>query len=299
MRELSIDAVVLRRYLGQQVLLAAAIGLTLGLFGPFGTYEQLGFAPRVGYWIVLILCGLLFFPAAYWAARLWLGRRGWPVWLWLPVSVAAAAVPMTLLAVGLTHAMLGETWGSLVGLYPYVLSVGLPVTVLRHSLIHANEGAPILDSISLDGTSPSHGVAPATAVQPAATLPDGVPAALLSRLSSQLGHDILCLEMEDHYVRVHTRTGSDLVLMRMRDAVAELHAVDGLQVHRSWWVARSAVAAVRRQGKSATLILANGIEAPVARDRMPALRASGWLDLAQAGQAASDRQDRLARDAAQ
>ena len=65
--------------------------------------------------------------------------------------------------------------------------------------------------------------------------------------------------------------------MRMGDAIERLGSADGLRVHRSWWVARAGISAVRRDGRSATITLVNGQEAPVARDMMPALRAAGWL----------------------
>lgn len=284
MRELSVDTAALRRYAVQQVSIAVAIGVTLGLLGPFGTYEQLGTSPRIVYWTALALSGLLFFPGVNWIARISLGRKGWPVWLWLPASTAVAAVPMTLLAVGLTHAMLGASVGPVTEFYPYVFTIGLAVSALKHMLWRASTGsANSTLAVEAGAAAAASGIAPAAEKSPAeeasaGSSAAGTAASFLSRLPPRLGHDILCLEMEDHYVRVHTRTGSDLLLMRMRDAVAELNGVDGLQVHRSWWVARSAVVAVRRQDKSATLVLANGIEAPVARDRMPILRAAGWLN---------------------
>ena len=61
------------------------------------------------------------------------------------------------------------------------------------------------------------------------------------------------------------------------DAVAETAPLAGAQVHRSWWVAKAAVASVRRDGRTAVITLTSGHEAPVARDMMPQLRAAGWL----------------------
>ncbi|RYF92143.1 MAG: LytTR family transcriptional regulator [Caulobacteraceae bacterium] len=97
-----------------------------------------------------------------------------------------------------------------------------------------------------------------------------------TRLPARLGTDLLCLQMEDHYVRAHTAVGSDLILMRMRDAVAELDALPGLQVHRSWWVAAGAVAGHRKDDRRLTLVLTNGLEVPVARSAASAVRQT-WL----------------------
>ena len=83
--------------------------------------------------------------------------------------------------------------------------------------------------------------------------------------------------MEDHYVRAHTDLGSDLILTPLKAAVAELADVEGLQVHRSWWVARSAVAAPVIEGRSYSLRLTNGLEVPVSRASVAKARALGWL----------------------
>ena len=98
------------------------------------------------------------------------------------------------------------------------------------------------------------------------------------RLSPRQRAEALCLQMEDHYVRVHTPGRSELVLMPMRQAVAELEPLGGLRVHRSWWVARAAVVRAEPEGRSLHLLLSNGLRVPVARNRVADLRAAGWLN---------------------
>jgi DNA-binding LytR/AlgR family response regulator len=82
---------------------------------------------------------------------------------------------------------------------------------------------------------------------------------------------------EDHYLRLITARGEDLILMRLADAVGELDGLEGAQVHRSWWVARAAVRAVRRSDGRIALELPNGVLAPVSRANVRALKAAGWL----------------------
>ena len=65
--------------------------------------------------------------------------------------------------------------------------------------------------------------------------------------------------------------------MSLHNFNPDMSFADGLRVHRSWWIARDAVASIRREGRTATIILMTGHEAGVARDMMPELRASGWL----------------------
>lgn len=99
----------------------------------------------------------------------------------------------------------------------------------------------------------------------------------LRRIPARLGDTVLALEMEDHYVRIHTPLGSALILMRLRDAVEELAAMPGMQVHRSYWVAAAAVAGIEREpGGRLMLVLRNELRIPVSRSRAAAVRAAGW-----------------------
>lgn len=65
--------------------------------------------------------------------------------------------------------------------------------------------------------------------------------------------------------------------MRMRDAVAELDGLEGMQTHRSWWVARAAVEGSERENGALRLKLRNGLIVPVARATAPEVKAAGWL----------------------
>lgn len=103
------------------------------------------------------------------------------------------------------------------------------------------------------------------------------PARLLERLPARLrGARIRAVVSEDHYLRIHTDRGSDLILMRLGDALKELEGLEGAQTHRSWWVARDAVRAVARKDGRAVLTLEGGLSVPVSRRYARALREAGW-----------------------
>jgi hypothetical protein len=100
----------------------------------------------------------------------------------------------------------------------------------------------------------------------------------LERLPLKLrGAEVWAVEAEDHYLRLHTSKGQDLILMRLADAVAELEGIEGMQVHRSWWVARDAITDARRGDGRATLTLKDGAEVPVSRTYAAQLRERGWI----------------------
>lgn len=95
-------------------------------------------------------------------------------------------------------------------------------------------------------------------------------------VSLPVASDVLCLQMEDHYVRIHRPAGSTIELMPMTAAIARYGRAAGLRVHRSWWVARDAIRQVEQEGRNWRLVLSNGLVVPVARSSVARVRA---LDL--------------------
>jgi len=92
-------------------------------------------------------------------------------------------------------------------------------------------------------------------------------------VSLPVANDVLCLQMEDHYVRIHRAHGSTIELMPMTAAITRYGRPDGLRVHRSWWVAHDAIRAVEQDGRNWRLVLNNGQIVPVARSNVMQVRA--------------------------
>ncbi len=108
--------------------------------------------------------------------------------------------------------------------------------------------------------------------------PAPVPAAFADRLPAKFrAADIHAVSAEDHYLRVHTSAGETMILMRLADAIRELGALEGMQTHRSWWVARQGLAETARGDGKVTLKLKSGAEAPVSRTYQKAVKDAGWL----------------------
>jgi DNA-binding LytR/AlgR family response regulator len=93
--------------------------------------------------------------------------------------------------------------------------------------------------------------------------PAGVP--LLDRLRPENRGRLQHISVEDHYSRIQTSRGSQLVLLRFADAIRETGNTDGLQVHRSHWVARDFVDGFRSDKGKLTLTLKDKAEIPVSR----------------------------------
>ena len=247
-----------------ELTVIVAIGVLLALLGPFGSFES-PLADRLVYWLGLGVGGYLIFrpimtAAATIADRLDLPEAG--AWI---AGLLLAAMPMSLLvwAVAPVRPAGPPTLGALLAVYTNVLIVGAVVTLVYWFVSRGER----------KGTRSAPAQLPLPLAGDAGPTP-----AFLGRLPPHLGRELLALEMEDHYVRAHTAAGSTLILLRLRDAVTELAGVDGMQVHRSWWVARGAVERPVIDGRNVRLKLKGGIEAPVARNSVEALRAAGWLD---------------------
>ncbi|MBJ7439052.1 MAG: LytTR family transcriptional regulator DNA-binding domain-containing protein [Sphingopyxis sp.] len=251
------------RQIAVELFLMVLAGIVLALIGPFGSYE-LPLTQRLVLWPLMLLSGYPVFRGLGVVSR-WLAQvTHIPLAVAVPLALAVGALPVTLLVTLLWFRVpagaLLRTPG-LGPLYLQVLIVGLIVHVAMHLLFR-----PTASHEERFPAPAPHADPPtaATGPDPALPLPPGFGA-------------IHALKGEDHYVRVIGDGREELVLMRMRDAIERLGSADGLRVHRSWWVARAGISAVRREGRAATITLVNGQEAPVARDMMAALRAAGWL----------------------
>jgi len=85
------------------------------------------------------------------------------------------------------------------------------------------------------------------------------------RLPHHLGTELSYLSMQDHYVEVVTSKGKEMLLMRFSDALAELEDYNGLQIHRSHWVSKEAVAGPKRVDGKLFLQMVDNAELPVSR----------------------------------
>jgi hypothetical protein len=256
----------LRGLLARRLPVLGVSVTALTVLGPFGTFQDMSLSGRLAYWGGLLLTGTLEFDLVILIARRVLSdhARRWP-WM-LATAILTVSLIQTVIVAALEEQRRGvniASPSSLAELYGYVLVVTLLVSA-----------TPIWLDLR------RHGL-----IETPSTLPEAAPAAARSaapffdRIPPKLGRDLLALEMEDHYIRVHTPLGSDLILLRLRDAVAELTGIDGLQVHRSHWVAAHAVAAVERNADGKlTLILVNGQRVPVSRSYNAAVRAAGWAE---------------------
>lgn len=79
---------------------------------------------------------------------------------------------------------------------------------------------------------------------------------------------LLHIEAREHHVHLTFENRKSLARARLGDIVAQTQAEDGMQPHRSWWVARDPAIRAERKNGRLILRLRDNIEVPVARTRV-------------------------------
>lgn len=102
-------------------------------------------------------------------------------------------------------------------------------------------------------------------LEPSPMLPTPAIPIFKERLPSRC-RTLLVLKSQDHYVRAYSPKRGPLILIGLRDAIAELGDAAGLRVHGSWWISRNAVKDQIRCASAWSLALGNGIGVPVSRE---------------------------------
>jgi hypothetical protein len=236
------------RWWARALTFAVVLGLLLGVIGPFGSYLN-PMPLRILDQLIMNIGGMVLAGVLI-PLQLRLGRRlGLPLLFSLAVVIVVTAVPIAALS-ALVSSLIWP-WNLR---YYHVSNWYFEALLMLTSLFVLWVVLEMARTAWRSGGAQAP-AAPATAATGAA----------------------ICLQTEDNYVRVHRRQGSTLELMPLHEAIARFGQTDGLQVHRSWWVAAAAVEGAERDVRNWRLRLVNGLRVPVARNRVIEVRARGWI----------------------
>jgi MFS family permease len=230
--------------------LAGMVGLFMAFSGAFGS-DEMPILPRLGYWVGLMMLGTIWGAVVSRFLMRPEERRG--RWARAVLSAVVMAAPFTLV-VALANGMVMSERRNVAEFAVLFVIVAVISTVMTALNVLVESRRVLVD------------MAPPP------------PPRFLERLPLKLrGAEVWAVESEDHYLRLHTSKGQDLILMRLADAVDELEGIEGMQVHRSWWVARDAITGAKRGDGRATLTLKDGAQVPVSRTFAAQLREKGWI----------------------
>ncbi|WHO07305.1 LytTR family DNA-binding domain-containing protein [Agrobacterium cucumeris] len=228
--------------------------------GPFGTSETMSFADRLLYWTIIqagawtfaisfsIIANRIFADSIRnMLARMMLGSL-------------TAALPIGLLLTITNRVFSGTEMGFGPFLQSSLSSLPLCAIFCLLSYLTASQSletkAVAVTDTGEDGKCKVKGTAP-----------------LLERLPPQKRGELLRLSVQDHYTEIVTTRGRQLVLLRFSDALKEIGQSEGLQVHRSHWIADADVVSLRRQAGRLHIVTKDGTEIPVSRSYSAAVQA--------------------------
>lgn len=227
-------------------------GIILGLIGPFGSYTGMTVPDRIGHFVLCVtLIGGCSLIVSYDVARRFF-QGYWPLWAALCVDLA------------LTLPGAAIVYGSLALFAPDVVAGIQPANLIWQNLLTTLIFRVISMALSWQRIREGgHVQSPPEVVEEAPAFHARLPRGLRTQ-------PILALSSEDHYLRVHTPKGEALILMTMAEAVAMLP--NGFQIHRSHWVADTAI----KDAKPDKVELVTGLSLPLSRHRRKAF--DEWLD---------------------
>ena len=242
----------LRQHLTQPTTQVAILGVAgiLAIAGPFETGEVLRLVPRFAYWLVLVAASYAIGFVISEGVRKSLTRL--PLVELIVLSSLATGICVSLLVAGLNFAVFGF-------LPPPEDLPGFVGPILVISIIVS--GVSTVLARELGGGE---------------TKADQIPA-ILDRIPFEKRGDLVALSVEDHYVRVITLKGEELILMRLSDAIRETAPAKGAQVHRSHLAAFDQVHSAKRIGDRAVLAMRDGSEIPVSRSNIARIKEAGLL----------------------
>ena len=259
-REMNLQQTLLKSENLRMSLLMIVIGIFIGFLAPFGMHT---FSPMVliPYWAVTCLMGYWVFSPVYDVVVRKLENQIPSIWLRRGLSLLVSTTLFSLLLPLWNMLTLSSSFNYLDGVafaFPNVLVIGLALTLISVAKRNYFEQRQRLQNIDHHNTL----AAEEKVIQ---TLAEKQLDDFLKLLPIEKQGRLICLEMDDHYLKVHTSNGQHMLLMRFKDALDRLSAYPGLQTHRSWWVAEEAISKIEKQGRKRMIHLSNNLQVPVSK----------------------------------
>ena len=240
-------------------------GLIIGLLAPFGMIN-IPVIVALSFWVVICVVGYAVYSPLINACDILLDQKISARWLRISLGAFSASLLMSLIIPVVSNAFFDintDYWSQVGAAFFQTAIIGGVISAI--SLM-----AQLISQQQAQLQQSQHELAEqAQAAEQAKQQTNELTGKHLSQLMEKVPQDkrgqLLCLEMDDHYLNIHTDKGTHMTLMRFKDALALLDDYEGLQTHRSWWVATNAIVGVEKDGRKTLLRLSNDVLAPVSR----------------------------------
>ncbi len=228
--------------------------------GPFGTSETMSFADRLLYWTVIQAGAWTIALVFSITANTILAGSIETLLARMMIGSLTAALPIGLLLTITNTVFSGKEMGFVSFLKSSLSALPLCAIFCLLSYLTAYRSLETAADVVSDANGDADREVKSTAP-------------LLERLPPQKRGELLRLSVQDHYTEVVTTRGRQLVLLRFADAMKEIGQTEGLQVHRSHWIADADVASLRKQAGRLHVVTRDGSEIPVSRSHNTAVQA--------------------------
>ncbi|MGH1487293.1 MAG: LytTR family DNA-binding domain-containing protein [Cellvibrionaceae bacterium] len=229
---------------------------------------------RSAYWMLYLSLALSFIFGIYFLLEK--VRTGWPeqvlfiiaiVVSWLPFGLAISMVDIATSRPATSYAIRElQSTGFLptlmttmaVNILPRHLMFGVLIYIIRFyvSVGHTNraaEGQGASTNVEDHRNSP---------VDLSALV---MTAGFIGKLSENIKSEPQLLQAQEHYLSVTTKQGQELILYKFGQAMREIPDDYGIQIHRSFWVAKDNIRGWSVTDGGVKIILHHGEQAPVSR----------------------------------
>lgn len=242
--------VILPAFTRLRIYMVAA--LFSAILGPFNTYVDYEFIPRLGFWS--------FHMVAAWLNSAWtlqaLSRSRWmcrfSIFVQIGVIAATSAVFMTYILKALLvffaqplDPIPNDLMIYVQTFFGYYLILSIEhLYQLRLQVATAAKLPPQTEVSEQPLEEQGDGI---TQIQAYPWVPARIRAGRLISVS-----------MQDHYAEITTTKGRELILMRLSDVIKQVAPEEGIQVHRSHWVARDFMKELHKEQRKYRLELTTG-----------------------------------------
>lgn len=256
--------------LASDLLIVVMVGVFVGYLAPFGM-DDVPFYLSIAFWCVTCIVGYFIYAPTIFVVDSVLREKILTHWQRVAIATLFASVIMAFtipIITWLFFSMPIAFVERFINMFPKALVIGGVITFVSY----------VRDKIEHQRQQLIHSEQEIAAHQQVLNKNERDCAqSLIQQLPLEKRGELLCLEMSDHYLKVYTDKGHHLVLMRFKDALSQLADYPGLQTHRSWWVAHSAVTSVKKDNRKITLVLKSALEVPVSRTYSEAVKSAGFL----------------------
>ena len=238
--------------LGRNLLFALLLGAIFGVVGPLGTYNVMPFGQRIAFWILVKTCAWLAIEGTSYIVLKSLGRLIKST-IWLYLIIIVASLPMVWFLVSFAQFRIYATPISRPDLL-LVSQIALIITICI--TVSVNFGF-VLIAMKTSYTQ-----------KPNDRIHQDIHPPIFKRLNPELKNaKWLALIAQEHYVLVESDKGNQLILLGIGQAIKECTPMSGLRIHRSYWIALSAIKGSRKEKSKLFIILKNNRELSVSRRR--------------------------------